>query len=512
MVIALGKGRVEEKLAEHMSGAGVRQARKDVLYEHPMGRFLCRENEMLFNRGLGSKISNFCVLAKTEQDGSLTVQYYNPDPAGLKLGPYSIHRRIRLPSTASDSDVAAAVLRILKDSIKKKENSFFLNLHEHFGSLSPPYLDNAGNRIRPGMVDYDDGVSFLTDNIRKSFYYHIDYAALSSHNSVSKEPFMFLSWASHALGFNVAPAVEITASFGGYGSRLNGPHFVVIGRNLNSLLLVKKAILDQGLRGDMPAYFSGVEFDETMSMLFRLQKANQIIICIAHPVNFNSPNLPVPIVGLYSAVDAGALTLDTAHEYASKCDSVAMWNTSLYAKSRELDIRDPELRSFLQYVSKKHTGTRRLFVNQANFALAQELHHHFGLHTHFETDEHKTLPLIESAHGGYAIGGDSLGMGATVLEMPEDAFSKMEKQPDIGDVIDAIRSRAVDMAGRVFAGKKRDGMAVRAERTRIPEELRRMAKRYDHALSRRYAGMLVKDFFDFLLEADMDKIKDMAGK
>jgi len=510
MVVALGKGRVESKLVEHMSVSGFRLIRKEPLYEHPTGRFLYHEDEMVFNRGLDSKISNFCVFAKTEQDGSVTIQYYNPDPTGIKLGPYSIHRKIRLPSTADDPEILAAVMRILRDSAKKKESSFFLNLHEHFGSLSPPYYGRDGERIKPGMVDYDDGVSFLTDNIRKSLYYHIDYSALSCHNSVVREPFTIVSLASQAFGFVAVPAVEITASFGQSGPHINGPHFVVIGRNRKALKLVRKAILDMGERGDMPAYFSGMEFEDIMSILFRLQKINQIAICIAHPFNFNTPTLPVPLVGLYSAVEAGALTLDMAHEYASKCDSVAMWNTSLYAKTRELEVQDAELRYFLQHVSRKHTGTKRLFVNQVNFALAQELHERFGLHTHFETDEHKTLPLIESEHGGYAVGGDSLGMGATVVEVPAETFAKMEKNPSVGELIDALRSKALQMTGRVFATKKH-GMAVKAERTRIPDELKHMARKYQHALSRRYAGMLVKDFFEFLIEGDVKKIIDMTG-
>ncbi|MDD5172070.1 MAG: hypothetical protein PHF60_03480 [Candidatus ainarchaeum sp.] len=519
MAVILAKGRVEEKLAERMAGAGFPMVRKDVLYEHPTGRILCPEEMTIFNRGLDGKRSSFCVFMKSEHDGSVTIQYSNPDPYGLRLSPSSINRRIRLPLSASDSQVSAAVERILKDATKKPLNVFFLSFHEHFGSLSPSYVDKNGKTIRPGMVDYDDGVSFLTDNMRTWSYRHIDYGGLSCHNSVVREPFAFMSWAGQMLGFTAMPGVEVTASFGMYGPRVNGPHFVIIGRNHNALIQVRRAILDMGQRGDMPAYFSGMDFHSIMSILFRLQAANQIIICIAHPFNFNSPSLPVPLVGLYSAVDTGALTLDTAQECASKCDSTAMWNRSLYGKPLELEVKDPELRAFLKDISWKHTGTRRLFSNQLNLALADELHEEYGLHTHYETDEHKALPLMAAESGGYAFGGDSLGMGTTSVEIPESEYDKMEKKPGMAELVDALRSKALSMAGHVFAARTRrsneaggrGGLKIYPGRTTIPDELQPMARRYDRVISRRYAGMLFRDFLRFFLSEETEKIKDMTG-
>jgi hypothetical protein len=271
---------------------------------------------------------------------------------------------------------------------------------------------------------------------------------------------------------------------------------------------LSRNVLSRREKQDMPSYFSGMTMDEMLGCLYELQKGNLAALGLAHPVNFNSPRLPIPIVGLYSAVDTGALTLEQANGIAARFDSVAMWNPSLYAGAEEMRIQDPRLKGFLRDINRKHVGNRRLWVNQTNFALAKELHEMFGLHTHFETDEHRTLPFVRDRDGsGYVLGGDSLAIGTTVITAP----AGMPKRPTVPELIGHLRARTMGMAGRVFAVARREAITVHADRAAIPDGLRRMAHAAEHAVTRRYAGMLVRDFFDLLFNGGIEDIGNMAG-
>ncbi|MFH0885120.1 MAG: hypothetical protein V1861_05415 [Candidatus Micrarchaeota archaeon] len=501
----IARGQVEGRLAASMARAGFPLAKHAPLHERPIGKALYQDNELIFNRALDGKSSSFCVLATCESDGSVTVHWYNPDPNGAMLKKEEYLRKTLLPPGASEDMVAAVVNKVCEDAAKKKPNQMFLDPHSHFGSMCPPIIGPDGNTARWGNVKYDDGVSYLTDNLRKALFYHIDYYALTTHNSFSKTAFDFMSWAGHWLGFLPVPATELTAPL----KEPNGPHFLVLMKNANVGDYLTRGILSRREHLDMPSYFSGMGMEEMLDVLFSLQKSNLAALGIAHPVNFNSPGLPVPIVGLYTAVDSGALSLDQAHMLAQRFDMIAMWNPSLHTKADEVRIESPQLKSFLRKVNQKHIGNRRLWANQTNYALAQELHECFGIYTHFETDEHKTLPFIRDAGGkGYVLGGDSLAMGMTVIEAPAETFKGRMSVPEL---IDMIRTRAVEMHGKVFAVTRPEAITVHAERAAIPDQLRRVARRAGHALTRRYAGMLVRDFFDLLFSGELDDIGNMSG-
>jgi len=506
MAVTVLRGRTELKLVEGMKKAGLSLVDRAPLYDKLIGKALYREDELIFNRAAGPswKGSSFCVLATREKDGAVMLHWYNPDPAGTNFRRDQFIRKAMIPPNSSDDMIAGAIGQIVKDSQGKKPNEFYFQPHAHFGSLYPPLLGPDGRRIRSKPVEYDDGVSFLTDNIRKAMFYHIDHYALTTHNSFPKDVFALLSWATHYLGMAAVPSVELTAPL----REPNGPHILIWMRNTAIAEHVDRMILSKREHLDMPSYFSGMGMKDMLDVLFALQKANLLALGIAHPVNFNSPRLPIPIVGLYTAVDTGALTLDQAHEYAQHFDSIAMWNPSLYAKASEVPVENETLKRFLRDLNQKHVGNRRLWVNQTNFALAQELHDCFGIYTHFETDEHATLPFIREGTG-YGIAGDSLGMGTTVIELPEN----FKGRPSASDLIALIRSRAVEkMYGRVFAVMRPEAITVHGERAALTDRLRRIAARADHALTMRYAGMLVRDFFDLLFSGEFDDIGNMPGK
>lgn len=497
-------GRVEGKLIEAMKIAGFPLASRTPLLERPMGQALYRSDELIFNRALDRKSSAFGVIATREANGAIAVHWYNPDPTGNTLKKEEYLRKTVLPPGADDAMIGAVVNMIKGDAAKKKPNELFLDPHTHFGSLCPQVTGPDGKVVRWGNVAYDDGISYLTDNLRKALFYHIDYYALTTHNSFSKSAYDFLSWAGHWLGFLPVPATELTAPL----KAPNGPHFLVLMKNANAGEFLTRSILSRREKLDMPSYFSGMGMKEMLDTLYSMQRANLAVLGLAHPINFNSPTLPVPVVGLYSAVDTGAITLDQAHMIAQNFDMVAMWNPSLHSKADEVKIDDARLKAFLREVNRKHVGNKRLWVNQTNYALAQELHQSFGLYTHFETDEHKTLPFIRAPGGyGYVLGGDSLAMGTTVITLPPD----MAKRPSVPELIELIRTRAISMAGKVFAVARPEAITVHAERASIPEELRRIARKAEHALTRRYAGMLVRDFFGMLFSGDVGEIGNMDG-
>ncbi|MBD3210902.1 hypothetical protein GF318_05985 [Candidatus Micrarchaeota archaeon] len=503
-----GLTRVQKKLAKKMSGAGFPLARHDVIQEKPLGRVLSPEYELIFNRGLDGRSSNFCIFAVKEKDGSLTLDYFNPDPEGLWLKRKDFLVKARLGKDASDQEISDAVNRIAEDSRKKPTSSFHFVSHSHYGRFSMPYFSSSGERIRPGMVDHDDGVSALTDNIRKALFYQIDFHSLTSHNSFSAKAFSFMSWAGRFLGFSPVPGIEFTAPL----REPNGPHFLVWMRNSNVARQVKRAIIDRGRRLEMPAYFSGMSMFEILDVLYRFREANLAALGIAHPVNFNSPSLPIPMVGLYTAVETGALELREAHDIARNFDSVAMWNASLCTTAKEVPVENRELKMFLRHLNKKHIGNKRLWVNQSNYSLSRELHDRYNLFTHFETDEHKTLPFLRDfRNGGYVLGGDSLCSGATVIEVPEELISRYGRRPTSSDLVYMLRKKAVKMYGRVFAVKRKEAMTVYSERCEIPDELRGIARHYSNTVNLRYFGMVARDFFDFLGEGKTYQIRNMPG-
>lgn len=508
---AVNRGRVEERVIASMEKAGFGLLRRDVLYEKPIGRVLYPEDELIFNRGLDGKQSNFCVFAKCESDGTVVLHHYNPDRNGLKLRRDEFIRKTVLRSDATDEEIVSAVAIVQADATKKKPNEFFFSPHNHFGALAPPHFDGNGNAIKSKTVKFDDGVSFLTDNIRKALFYGIDYYALTTHNSFSNKLFEFTAWAGYQMGITSIPGIELTLPM----KEPNGPHVLVWMKNARIAKRVREEILDKGTRLDMPAYFVGMPMEKILEILFEYQKHNLIALGIAHPVNFNSPTVPVPVVGLYSAADTEATiegtlaNLEAVERIAMRFDSVAMWNTSLYRKAREVPIGNDHLRHYLRHVNKEHVGNRRLWANQTNFALAQDLSQKYGLYTHFETDEHATLPFMNSRELGYVIGGDTLGMGMTVIEMPDSRTNW--KKPTASELIDLIRNKAVEMYGHVFAVKRPEAITVYAERTMIPDELRDVKRRYDLMKTLRYAGMLIKDLVGFVFEGHEEMIGNMPG-
>ncbi|MFH1393838.1 MAG: hypothetical protein ABII71_03975 [Candidatus Micrarchaeota archaeon] len=491
-------GKVEDRLVSGMERAGFPLAhRKNI--NGAFFRSLYPRAELIFNRGLDGKSSNFCILARRHDDGKLTLYFYDPDQNGLELKREQFIRSITLEKDASRGEVEQAIWQAKGAAMHKKPDHFFFVPHSHFGAITPPM---GSRQAMQGLVPYDDGVSSLTDNLRKALFYHSDYYALTTHNSFEKQMFNLMSKSAALLGLMAVPSVELTAPL----KEPNGPHILLWMANIEAALEVREDILYKRVPNSMASFFSGMGMYDMLDILFRMQGKDQLALGIAHPVNFNSPNLPIPIVGLFSAVETCALSLDEALLLSQRFDSIAMWNASLYAKNAEMRVSEPKLRKFLKEINREHIGNPNLWVNQTNLALATELNRANGINTHFETDEHKTLPFVlERRSGLYVIGADSLGMGMTVIEAPGQG------RPGVEELIGMIRARILTMHGRVFAVMRKEAATVYAERAAIPPELKSMHRKYQNAGALRYVGMLAHDFFDFLFDGDFGKIDSMPG-
>lgn len=492
-------GKADDRLVQRLEAAGFPLAQRRNI-KGAFFRSLYPEQELLFNRGLDGKSSNFCVLARRHDDGKLTLYFYDPDMDGLELKREQFIRTITLGKDASEGEVARAVLQVKGAAMHKRPDNFFFVPHSHFGALAPPG-PGGGPAIRR-MVPYDDGVSFLTDNLRKALFYHTDYYALTTHNSFEKQAFNLMSKAAATLGLTAVPSVELTAPL----KQPNGPHLLLWMADTGAAMDVSQEILYRRVHNDMASFFSGMGMFEMLDVLFRMQGRNRLALGIAHPVNFNSPSLPIPIVGLFSAVDTGELSIDEALLLSQRFDSIAMWNASLYAKNAEMPVSDPNLRKFLRDVNREHIGNPHLWANQTNLALAMELSRANGINTHFETDEHKTLPFVlDRSSGLYVIGADSLGMGMTVIEAP--GLGRL----GVAELIGMLRDRTLAMFGKVFAVIRKEAATVYSERAAVPEGLKGMHRKYGNAGSLRYVGMLAHDFFNFLFDGDFDSIGEMPG-
>lgn len=490
--------KLEDRLVDKMASSGFPLARRGSFLKRETGKMFYPRDELIFNRALDGKSSTFCVIATKEQDHSITMNFYNPDHSGTNLPREQVWRKINLPDDAGNSLVEAAVESVCECAGKK--TGYYFVPHTHFGSVSRPYAISSGRTVKPGMVEYDDGISYLTDNVRKALFYHTDYYSLTCHNSFSSRAHEIVSFAAAHFGIIPVPGVELTLPM----KEPNGPHILIWMKNTGVADHVKREILDKRQNLDMPAFYSGMNPREMLDILFRMQKSNSLALGIAHPVNFNSPQLPVYAVGLFSAVESGALSLEEAWHYARIFDSIAMWNPTLYAKASEMKFANSRLESYLRELNKKHVGNRRLWANQSNYSLAAELHESCGIHTHFETDEHMTMPFIRDEQG-YVAGGDSFAHGMTVIT------GAPSKRPSLSEFIEGIRDHTLSMQGHVFAVLRKDAITVHRERAYIPDKLRQISKRAEYSLAMRYAGMLVRDAFGFLLGGDFEELGNMKG-
>ncbi len=378
---------------------------------------------------------------------------------------------------------------LLEYSQKKPQNEYRKVSHGHWGTIGKKWVM--------------DDVSRFQDVIRTMMLYHIDYDATSPHNSFEENVFNQISGIEDALGIMKIPALELTAAFPPNGP--NGPHLLLWMADNMTARAVKREILDYRENLKMMSYFSGMTIWQMLPVIRKHRDAGRLALGIAHPVNFRSASLPIYEIGLLSAVEGGKISLGTVEQIVAMSDSVGAWNPSIYAGKEEISVNDSRLKAYMKDILKKHVGISRLMANPINYSFAEEMVERHNVYTHFDPDDHKTLPM------NYECGGDKMGMGFTKIMVPSDIYNSLESRPSSKELIKLIHQRRVVMQSVQFTVKVDNNMIISPERAKIPPGKKELVKELDSAAMKRYVGALANDFWIKLVHGKFKWIANMRG-
>jgi hypothetical protein len=357
-----------------------------------------------------------------------------------------------------------------------------------------------------GSSQQDDGVSPIASSIRKAVLHCVDGFVYTPHNSSDPIECRHMGAVLDELGMTAFIASEITMPL--LPNHPSGPHHIVISADQDAASSVMSRILSRRDRSlKMPSYLLGMTIDEMYRELEPLRKNNDVIVGIAHPVNYNTPSLPIRGVGLFSAVEHGHISFDQAMGYASKTDFVECWNDSLYMG--EMSFESPEFKGRLLGLLAEHAASlgipqdAKLSTSLCNLLVAAELRKRFGLGRSFGSDAHAEAPLRRN----YLVGGDWFSRGWTRLEIPG---SMQGRKLSAGDIVRGISKREIKMDAVLFR-EMRDGLVRIVEsRTKRPPENERSILKQNREVTFSYATKLAMDLARFTLRRDFADIKRMS--
>ena len=190
----------------------------------------------------------------------------------------------------------------------------------------------------------DDGESMLSDIIRKAVLYHTDVLAMTPHNNIDLGTYQMTRIICEELGIVCIPATEITAPLEDHNP--NGPHILLLLANETAIKAADMMILrkrDPELH--MISLFLGMTLDKMLVKIRELVKRKLAVFGIAHPLNYNSPTLPIPAIGLVSAIDKGVIGWDTVDKILREAHFIAGPNSTL--NEGEVPLKSPELNARL---------------------------------------------------------------------------------------------------------------------------------------------------------------------
>ncbi len=453
---------------------------------------VCNDNEMIFNRALGTdkKQSNFFVFMR-ETSSRIEIYYSNPETknaADLKRDEYLIKRTFERGDEFGTAD--KFIREIMKYSAKKPKNEYRKISHGHWGTIGKRWV-------------VDDGVSRFQDVLRMMMLYNIDYDATSPHNSFEEDVYNYLSNTEKVLGIRKIPALELTAALPPNGP--NGPHLLLWMADRITARAIKREILDKREKLDMISYYSGMTIWKMLPVIGKHRDAGRLALGVAHEVNVHTPALPILDIGLLSAVENGKMGIGEARQIVAMSDSVAAWNPCIYNGRKEVPVKNKRLRNEMKRILKKHTGMKRLLANPVNYAFAREMVEKYNVYSHFDPDDHRTMPM------NYDCGGDKFAQGFTRIMVPEKIYNSLKDKPSPKELIRLIHDRRIVMNSVQFTVKMGNNMVIAPERAKIPEKKKGLAKELKNAAMRRYVGALAKDFFSMLVRGKFSEIYHMRG-
>ncbi|MEM2909399.1 MAG: hypothetical protein QXT05_00560 [Candidatus Bilamarchaeaceae archaeon] len=452
---------------------------------------ICNDNETIFNRALGNdkKQSNFFVFMRKTPD-KVEIYYSNPEIKSEdalkaeKREDYIISRIFVM----GDETVQATKFadEVMEYSKKKPVNEYRKISHGHWGTVGKRWVK-------------DDGVSRFQDVVRIMALYHIDYDATTPHNSYEEDIYDYLSKIEDALGMKKIIGLELTASFPPNGP--NGPHLLLWIADRITARAIKREILDFREDMKMISYFSGMTIWEMLPILGKYRDAKKLALGIAHPINFHSRALEIYNVGLLSAVENRKINIANVEQIVAMSDSVAACNPG--PENPKFDSQ--ELKNYVTPIVRKHLGTDRLTTNNINFAFANEMVERYSTYTHFDPDDHTTLPM------NYDCGGEKAAQGFTKIVVPQVIYDSLSEKPSPEQLIKLIRERRIVMKSVQFLVNNDNSYVIAPARKDVSWKKVKLAEELSKAARRRYIGALSRDFWHMLLRGEFNEILNMRG-
>lgn len=456
------------------------------------------DNETIFNRALGhdKRQSNFFVFMKkiTNKRGQSKVIVCFSDPEIKTEDKLLVEKRkdylIREVFINGDEVEAAKKIadRILHYSQKKPPIEYRKISHGHWGKIGNQWIA-------------DDGVSRFQDVVRTMMLYHIDYDATTPHNSFEENVFEYLSKVEGALGIVKIPATEITAAFPPNGP--NGPHLLLWMADKETAVGIKKELLDQRDDLKMRSYFSGMTIWDMLQVIGQYKDKGKLALGVAHPINLYSKFLPMYNIGLLSAAKSGKINLNTVEHIVAMSDSVATWNPSIVEC---LHIDPKPFKNYVEPMVEEHLGVKELTSNAVNLAFALEMRKKYNVYTHYDPDDHETLPM------NYSCGGDKYGgMGFTQIILPVDVYSSLDRKPSSAQLVRMIHERKLAMNSVQFTVRENGTIKIARSRATIPYKRQMIAEKLAEEARKRYINALANDFGDIAKQGRLDILKEMIA-
>ena len=459
--------------------------------------FVLQDNETIFNRALGNdkKQSNFFVFIKrVTKDGKSKVIVYFSDPEVKSEEKLLVEKRKdylmrEVFITGNEDDAARRIAdRIMQCSQKKPKNEYRKLSHGHWGRIGDEWVT-------------DDGVSKFQDVLRVMMLYHIDYDATTPHNAFEENTFDYLAGMEKELGIIKIAATEITASFPPDGP--NGPHLLLWMADKETALGVKRDILDKRTDLQMRSYFSGMNIWDMLPIIGEYKDKGKLAFAIAHPINMYSNAIPMYNIGLLSAAKTGKISIGAVEEIVAMSDSVASWNPCI---SENLHVDSKSFRDYVEPMVEEHLGVKELTSNAVNLAFALSMQKKYGVYTHYDPDDHKTLPM------NYNCGGDKYGgMGFTQVILPDEIYKSLGGKPSSRQLIKMIHDRSISMNSVQFTIVKNGTLQIAASRETLPHSRHIIAENLAKAEWDRYVSALGKDFSKVLEKGNFNKVGDMIA-
>ncbi|HIH22516.1 TPA: hypothetical protein HA238_02205, partial [Candidatus Micrarchaeota archaeon] len=437
----------------------------------PQGRAsgVIEQGETIFARSWKtSGLSNFFVFTKVISEDRVIVLVSNPDQSDsaekLERNEFLIRRDYHEgdPERGAEAVIGEAMAL----SLKKNELDYRGQIHLHHGYTGRTELDMNGN---PHLIHaIDDGESVLADIIRKAVLYHNDVLAMTPHNNIDIGTYRMMRTICEELGIVCIPATEITAPLEDHNP--NGPHILLLLANETAIKAADMMILrkrDSELQ--MVSLFLGMTFDKMLVKIRELVKRNLAVFGIAHPLNYNSPKLPIPAIGLVSAIDRGVISWDTVDKILREAQFVAGPNPTL--NGEEVPLKTPELNARLLSLLDAHGLGDKITSHNVAMALGKE----YGKSS-FDGDDHKTTstgnPHPEfGVDDTYVCGGDPFGMGSTGFnfnDATQNVLKTLGRKPTSDEMIRWIVNGSARLEARVFTETQDGKLLIARERQKRP--------------------------------------------